>query len=365
MTMNRRHAAARIAFRWMTVLVPCLVPCGCSRSSTTTSQTEQVSATAQPSSAPSCPHSDHVGPLLEPQPALEPIMLADSVGPLASDGSSLVWSTDDGIFRKTDTGTEKLSGERARSLAVHGTRMAWIRRSDSKSDAFEIWKGTLVPGGLGETRRIAKGTCSPRGLAVDAEHVYFTALCDGIVRVPWAGGRPETLLPPNVEDYVNSIVLADDNVALADNRIYWTNGKGVFTTSSAGPVSIVKGKSISAFAIDGDHLIWADGALGHDVIPPTGTLRRMPLAGGPITTLAERQIRVVAIVSYPSHVLWRTEVGAIRRVRKDGTGLTTLRETGCWGYELEKGLGKLYFEALLKDEVGRRCRPGVWELRIP
>lgn len=292
-------------------------------------------------------------------------MLADSMGTLASDGSSLVWSTDDGIFRKTDKGTERLSGERARSLAVHGTRMAWIRQSESESDAFEVWQGNLVDGSLHAQGRLSEGVCSPRDLAVDAEHVYFTALCDGIIRVPWAGGRPETLLPPNVEDYVDSIVLADDNVALADKKILWTNGEGVFTTSSAGPVSIVKGKSISAFAIDGDHLIWADGTLGLDVIPPTGTLRRMPLAGGPITTLAERQIRVVAIVGYPSHVVWRTEVGAIRRVRKDGTGLTTLRETGCWGYELEKGLGKLYFEALLKDEVGRRCRPGVYELRIP
>ena len=291
-------------------------------------------------------------------------MLADSTGPMASDGNSLVWSTDEGIFRKTDTGTERLSGERASSLAVHGTRMAWIRRSDSKSDAFEVWRGTLAHGALEATGRLARGNCSPRGLAVDATHVYFTALCDGIVRIPWAGGRPDTVLPPDVDEYVDNIVLAGDNIALSGKRVFWTNGEGVFTSSDAGPVSVVRAQGISAFAIDGPELIWADHASGHDVVPPTGAIRRMSLAGGPVTTLAERQVQVVAIVVQASHVVWRTEVGVIRRVGKDGKGMTTLRETGCWGYGLEAGPGGFYFEALRKDEVGRRCRPGVYELRI-
>jgi hypothetical protein len=302
--------------------------------------------------------------MLDPEPLVEPIVLADSIGPMASDGTSLVWSTNDGIFRKTDTGADKLSSDRASSLAVRGARMAWIRRSDPKSDAFEVWQATLASSGFEAKGRLAKGTCSPRGLAVDAEHVYFTALCDGIVRIPWAGGRPETIVRPDVDDYVDNIVLAGDNIGLAGKRIYWTSGEGVFTTSDAGPVSVVKAKGISAFAVHGGELIWADHASGHDVVPPTGTLRRMPLAGGPVTTLATQQIQVVSILVSTSHVVWRTEVGAVRRVRKDGTGLTTLRETGCWGYELEGGPGRFYFEALLKEEVGRRCRPGVYALRI-
>ncbi len=349
-------------------LASCLLCSGCSRSPSTASGAEQASGTSQPSQAPPpYPYSDDLddrGRPLEPQPAFEPIALADSTGPMASDGNSLVWSTADGIFRKTDTGTERLSGDRASFLAVHGTHVAWIRRPDAKSDAFEVWRGTMSHGALEATGRLARGTCSPRGLAVDATHVYFTALCDGIVRVPWTGGRPDTVLPPDVDKLVDNIVLAGDNIALSGKSVLWSNGDGVFTTLGAGPVVVVRAQGISAFAIDGEHLIWADGASGHDVIPPTTALRRMPLAGGPVTTLAERQVQVVAIAVQPSHVVWRTEVGAIRRVGKDGRGLTTLRETGCWGYGLEAGPEGFYIEALPKDEAGRRCRPGVYELRI-
>lgn len=357
----------REILQWTTTAVLCVSCCGCSRSSTTTQPTPDA-ATMTSAQAPMPPapdlHSQNGGQLLKPPPEIQPVVLSDSMGPIASEGGTLLWSTADGIFRRTTEGTEKISSNRASLMVLRGGRIAWIMRSAPDSEGFQVWQGTLSAEGLTRASRLALGTCSPRGLDADADHVYFTALCDGIVKVPWSGGHAETIVPPNVDVYVDNVLLARSNVGLAGNTLYWSTSEGIFAASKNGPETVVKAKNVCAFTVDSDRLIWADNASGHDVVPRTTAIRMMKLGGGPTITLAERQIQVVAIMSSASHVTWRTEVGAIRRVGNDGSGLTTLSETGCWGNDLAGESNRLYFEALPKDGAGDKCRPGLYEMLI-
>jgi hypothetical protein len=98
------------------------------------------------------------------------------------------------------------------SVAVEGTSAFWADEGDPNvTNSGSIMKTSLDPNAGAEPVPLVSGG-APRGIAVDAAHVYWTD-SQTVSQVPLAGGTPTTI----AANQVGALAIAVD-----DTSVYWT-----------------------------------------------------------------------------------------------------------------------------------------------
>jgi hypothetical protein len=151
------------------------------------------------------------------------------------------------------------------TMAIDGLSVYWIDGGDNSSAHGGVYK---IPLDGGSPTALASGEVYGRGLAIDASSAYFTTR-DAIKKVPLGGGAATTVATaPNVA------------VGLADLAI---DANDVFFTAT------------------GDQDVCAQYR--------TGTVAKVPIAGGGVTTLATQQALPSAIAVDGAKVYWAEWLG--------------------------------------------------------
>ncbi len=176
----------------------------------------------------------------------------------------------------------------------------------------------------GDDAIVATGFVNPRGLAVDSKNVYWADIESHTVRYAPIGGGEVVTLASNQRGGASRILLTSTDV-------YWlTLGQ---TPSDAGgaimTVPIAGGEPrtlhstpdvVEDIAIDGETIYW-------DENESPGVLKKMPLRGGPITTLTAVQSEVGMVVK-GSFLYWLdNNATSVMRIGVDGGPATVFATT--------------------------------------
>lgn len=190
-------------------------------------------------------------------------------------------------------------------------------------DIYYVSQGKLmkVPRGGGVSTVLAEFQWNPWGIAVDSTSVYWTEpegfrgmdgghVADGVVmRVSRLGGAPDKLISGIT---VHSVIGPQQNIALDETNIYWTD-LGTFD--------------------------------GHD--SADGSVNKISKAGGPAMTIASGEDAPYAIAADGTNVYW-TAIGSnspgLMTVSRDGGTATVLAPVGG-GQSLAVGGGYAYWGA--------------------
>jgi hypothetical protein len=169
-----------------------------------------------------------------------------------------------------------------------------------------------VPVGGGNAVRLATGQGQLDALALDATHVYWADHVETggvrLVKVPIDGGEP-TLL--HAELYGNTLSV---DLAVSPSGVYWN---GDFATglepdgsvrirllriplAGGAPVVLAEESGISNIALNSNDVYWTVEPLGG--LP--GTIRKVPLNGGAVSSVASDQLGLSAIAADDTHVCW-------------------------------------------------------------
>jgi hypothetical protein len=212
-----------------------------------------------------------------------------------------------------------------------------------------------VPLAGGEVVELVADQIAPYGIAIDATHVYWTSLLEGLVqRVPKEGGAAEALgpwqhNPWNVEArpagvyWINrgnpndgavmflgrgasepvSLVssLHDSNLLAVDETELWWTTDG--TSGSLGKLRLASGATEffavvdtpRALALDASSVYYADA----------GSIRRSDRRTGPIEVLASPAVANALAVDEGS-VYWTGLFEGVRKIAKGGGRILTLAE---------------------------------------
>ncbi len=165
------------------------------------------------------------------------------------------------------------------------------------------------------------------GIAVDADFVYWASPSGGFVaKLPKGGGAAVMLAADQVEP---------ESVVLDDAHVYWTDsgeiGKpgAVMTTPKAGGplVMLASGSAPGGLALDATHVYWVDagtfdpdGTSHHD-----GTVSRVPIAGGATEVLVAGLDGPFGIAIDGASVYWTNpQAGTIIKLPLGGGATVTV-----------------------------------------
>jgi hypothetical protein len=180
-----------------------------------------------------------------------------------------------------------------------------------------VWKVPFdgSPGAM--IAQVASDDCI-NGVAVDQQSVYFTS--GAVWKAPLAGGSVEQLVPPQPGGYGCS-----NDLVVDATRAFWASD--CYNTLSAvslagGPVTVIDHGSTEigvggyqAVARDETNLYWAGD----------GALKSMPLAGGPISTIATvatiSGAKINSIAVDATSVYWTATGGLFTAPRAGGPAL--------------------------------------------
>lgn len=204
------------------------------------------------------------------------------------------------------------------ALAVDATSVYWTDYGTGNSDGA-VRKVSICGGA---TTTLAAGQNWPTGLVVDATNVYWLNR-DGLMTVPIGGGAPTQL--------AFYMVTPMGIAVTAGGVVYWFNDGSLMATGG-GATSVVadaKAGNLNGLAVDSANVYWSEWGCGC----PTsdGTINRIALEGGGVTTLASGLAHPSAMAIDGTHVYWVTAAGGeVMKVSLGGDGLTTLA-TGAEG----------------------------------
>jgi hypothetical protein len=169
-------------------------------------------------------------------------------------------------------------------LAIDATSVFWVNNGYDV-DGGVGGRGALLKMPLGGGAQITLGQAPSTPITLDATNIYFgdsdcptdsgSCVCDGgqcpwaMVKMPLDGGTPTTL--------ASGLMGGVPGIAVDDENLYWTNC----------------------------------GACNEATKPPmNGTVLKVPLSGGRVTTMASRQALPQAIAVDKTSVYWIDVVGA-------------------------------------------------------
>ncbi len=213
------------------------------------------------------------------------VTVASQVDPnrIAIDGTSIYWTDGDRAVMKMPLsgGTPTMLAPEYENIpfaiAVDRTSVYWTTlHSDGQGgDSLGTVRSMPLDGGTPTT--LASGQDTPTAIAVDSTSVYWVTEDGNVMKVARSGGTATTLATGQSG--------AGRSLAIDGTSAYWTNT--VAQTGSVMKVSLDGGTPVTLSSPeDAPYGIAVDGASVYWTNANGGTVRRMPLAGGAITTIA-------------------------------------------------------------------------------
>jgi len=271
----------------------------------------------------------------------QPVVLVDRrAWRLASNGTHLYWSDGETINRVPVEGGASTvlvtePEENVHNFRVLSDRLVWRTRTSVRSaspdgsDVQTLASDFFSISGLG-------------GVALNATDFYCQRVEGEVVRVPLAGGIPQTVqqglhqqgLALDASDLfvvsgggllkvargggaVTTLYNGDPfDVAVHDERVYWTEGgeygkenKGIFSMPKAGGEATMLAASLDAdqLAVDATHVYWSDD---HG-----DRIRRVPIAGGTTEDVAT-EVGPRAIAMDDRFVYWSGDSERVFKLAK-------------------------------------------------
>jgi hypothetical protein len=196
----------------------------------------------------------------------------------------------------------------------------------------------------GDPVTLATGEIFPHYIALDFANVYWTT--ESEVRKMPLGGGPSVVLASGVG--------RPQDIAVDTQFVYWTTNLsqlmrvsidgGDVTELFAGSTN---GLGFAGLALDTAHIYWANrGSIDLN----DGSIVKMPIAGGPITTLAMGQSQPARMFVDTTHVYWanagdfNTNVG-LMKLPIDGGESTTLVSTKSQVYAQYASIAGIFVDA--------------------
>jgi hypothetical protein len=199
--------------------------------------------------------------------------------------------------------------------------------------------------------RLASGQSYPEAIAVTGGDVFWVSYGEAIgqgqlLKVPVAGGVP--------------VLLASGHefgrIAVDASSVYFTDGNAgtvMKVPIAGGPTTTlaVGQAGARAVAVDATHVYWtsySSAGCPDDGGPcsPDGAIRRVPIGGGIVTTLASGQESPAGLAVDEQNVYWtslgiRIQDGSVRKVARAGGTPTTLA-ADQWGVGADIAVGSGY-----------------------
>ncbi len=198
----------------------------------------------------------------------------------------------DGDGGQTVTLATVNSGAGAAGVAVDGVNLYWTNLNYGTVEA--------VPIGGGSATTLASGLTFPILITLDAQNVYVPCGDGTIHAIPKAGGDG------GAGDIIVSGQGADSisGIAVDAQHVYWSNNAadgGIFEAPLGGgsPMQLVGSQSqAGALAVDSANVYWVTSQ------NPGGIVAMAPITGGAAVTLATGQTQANGIVVNASDVFW-------------------------------------------------------------
>lgn len=192
-----------------------------------------------------------------------------------------------------------------RAVAVDSTHVYW-----SNYGTFPEANGSIMkaPKNGGAATPLVAGLTGPTAITIDASNVFCVVYnANHVIKVPKAGGGPTIV---GTGGY-------STDIAVNATHFYWNRFDGAAAvmrypvTQAGSPIAVLSGlDSISQFEIDATSTYWIDyGA---------GTINRAALAGGGIEVIASGQYFPSALAVDASNAYWKTNDGMIAKVQLTG-----------------------------------------------
>lgn len=181
--------------------------------------------------------------------------------------------------------------------------------------------GSTGAGWKGPVEVLASGQVGLYNLAIDDEHVYFTArgvaLAEGEVRrVPKSGGAV-TVVAAGLHN-PTEVLVDGTHVTWLEASV---NGGVRRIPKVSGAVMTLTTHAAYRLEQDDDHVYYAD--------LESMTIGKVPKTGGPVTTLASMQEGPQQVAVGPDYVCWANyPSGNVRRVAKSGGAVASVSAKG-------------------------------------
>ena len=165
---------------------------------------------------------------------------------------------------------------------------------------------------------LVSGRSAPLGVAVDASYVYWTDVADGTInQAPLNGPGPVTTLFSGQDSPVG--------IAVQAGILYWTSGLGTIKKApvAGGPITtLTTDTRIFGLAVDGTHIYWTTGE--------DGEVKAYPLAGGQQSVLARGQNGSYGVAVDATQIYWTNRGdGTLKVAPLTGGTPTTLFDYGA------------------------------------